>query len=268
MATTAHNWGASANFDEGQFKLYLRVTAANADLTYATTAALTPSPVVYNNLVWPHTMSGASNAAISVDGVTPSANAIIIVKDQVDTTQNGIYLLTTVGSGAAVWVLTRHAHVVSPLKQYSYAITTAGSTLSNRGYYVTSQVNVIGTSACTFTYSSLLAPVCKFVTEVALPNTPTYAADTITSSVNSTLTLMGVVVALNERVLVRNESNTARNGIYYCSAAGSGAAPWVLTRVAGYAAANQPIPVQTTFTCNAVSSTNPIYYNSVWYLFG
>lgn len=267
MATTTHNWGTSANLDEGQFKQYLRVTITNSDLTYATTAALTPSPVVYNNLVWPHTMSGASNAAILVDGVTPSANAIIIVKDQVDTTQNGIYLLTTVGSGAAVWVLTRHAHIASPLKQYSYAITSAGSTLSNRGYYVTSQVNVIGTSACTFTYSSLLAPLCKFVTEVALPNTPTYATDTITSSVNSTLTLMGVVVALNERVLVRNESNAARNGIYYCSAAGSGAAPWVLTRVAGYAAANQPIPVQTTFTCNAVSSTNPIYFNSVWYLY-
>lgn len=46
-------------------------------------------------------------AAFSSDGVSPSVNDRVLVKDQTLTQHNGIYNLTTVGSGAVNWVLTR-----------------------------------------------------------------------------------------------------------------------------------------------------------------
>lgn len=45
--------------------------------------------------------------AFSVDGVSPAINSRVLVKDQTLTQHNGVYTLTTVGSGAANWVLTR-----------------------------------------------------------------------------------------------------------------------------------------------------------------
>jgi len=45
--------------------------------------------------------------AFAVDGVSPPVNSRILVKNQTLTQHNGIYDLTTVGSGAANWVLTR-----------------------------------------------------------------------------------------------------------------------------------------------------------------
>ena len=266
MATVTHNWGTSANFDEGQFKQYLRVIAANANPVYATTAALNPGPAVYNTLVWPHTLTGASNLALTVDSVAVAVSSIIIVKDQANTAHNGIYKVTVIGSGAAVWVMQRHDHLFTPIKRWTYSITTAGTANANKGYYFANQVNVLGTDSVTITQSTLIAPVCKYVTEVPLPNSPIYATDTITAGSNTTLTLVGTVVALNDRILVRKEAAPERNGLYYCSTAGSGAVPWVLTRMTGWNAAAQPILAQSTFTCNAVASTNHMYYNSVWYL--
>lgn len=67
----------------------------------------------------------------------------------------------------------------------------------------------------------------------ALPNSPTYASGpgTLTAGSNTTLAAQdGVTVAVGERLLVKDQASTFQNGIYTLTAAGSGAAPWVLTR--------------------------------------
>lgn len=46
-------------------------------------------------------------AAFTADGTTPAVNSRILVKNQVSTFQNGIYVLTVAGSGAVAWILTR-----------------------------------------------------------------------------------------------------------------------------------------------------------------
>ncbi len=51
--------------------------------------------------------NAGTNAAFSVDGVSPSLNARILVKNQTSQAQNGIYVLSTVGDGSTPWVLTR-----------------------------------------------------------------------------------------------------------------------------------------------------------------
>lgn len=67
----------------------------------------------------------------------------------------------------------------------------------------------------------------------ALPNSPTYnsGAGTLTAGSNTTLAAQaGHTMAVGEDILVQNQASTFQNGIYRMTAAGSGAAPWVLTR--------------------------------------
>jgi hypothetical protein len=83
----------------------------------------------------------------------------------------------------------------------------------------------------TFLPSSTLAATS------ALPNTPTYAngtagvGATLTAGANSTLTVDSAIAALNTVILVAAQASAFQNGIYIVTAAGSGSAPWVMTRV-------------------------------------
>lgn len=66
-------------------------------------------------------------------------------------------------------------------------------------------------------------------TAAALP-TNTYLAGVITITATGTLTVDGQVVALNDRLLVKDEATQANNGIYLCTTAGAVGVAAVLTR--------------------------------------
>lgn len=53
---------------------------------------------------------------------------------------------------------------------------------------------------------------------------------TLTSSVNAALVVDGYVVQTNDRILVKDFSNQAGNGVYTVTSTGSASAPWILTR--------------------------------------
>ncbi len=72
-------------------------TTANLSATYANGTAGVGATLTNNS----------TQAAFAVDDYSASLNDRILVKDQTTTFQNGIYTVTTVGSGAANWVLTR-----------------------------------------------------------------------------------------------------------------------------------------------------------------
>jgi hypothetical protein len=105
----------------------------------------------------------------------------------------------------------------------------------------------------------ILAP-SKYATAAVLPNTPTYAngasgvGATLTAGANSTLTVDGNVVALNEIVLVKNQASAFQNGIYSLTTAGSGAAPWVLTRVTYFDQAAEMLAGSYTFISNGATN--------------
>ena len=87
---------------------------------------------------------------------------------------------------------------------------------------------------------------------------------TLTGVATGVLTIDGVAVALNDRILVKDEVATENNGIYLCTVAGAIGVAYVLTRALDF---NQPaeIPGAFTFvesgTANAdsgwVCTTNP-----------
>lgn len=121
----------------------------------ATSAVLPNSPTYSNGASGVGaTLTAGSNAAIVVDGVSAALNDRIAVKNQVTTFQNGIYTVTTVGSGAAAWVLTRATDFdqSSEMIQGSWTNITAGG-FPNSGSKFTLNANVatIGTTAIGFT---------------------------------------------------------------------------------------------------------------------
>ncbi len=63
----------------------------------------------YPGLLVGNILTITATGAISVDGVTPSASARILLKNQTSQEQNGVYVVTTVGSVGVAPVLTRAA---------------------------------------------------------------------------------------------------------------------------------------------------------------
>jgi hypothetical protein len=91
-------------------------------------------------------------AAFTIDGTTPALNARILVKNQSTTFQNGIYSLTTVGSGAVAWVLTRTTDydTTAQIVPGTFIIVQTGTINTNSGWIETATVTAIGTDPILF----------------------------------------------------------------------------------------------------------------------
>ena len=119
-----------------------------ASVRVATTANLTGT---YNN--GNGTITASSNGAISVDGVTLSANDRVLVKDQTTQTQNGIYKVTTTGGASAAFVLTRtpDADAASEITGGAFTFVEEGTANADNGYVATHNgTPTLGTTNITF----------------------------------------------------------------------------------------------------------------------
>lgn len=120
---------------------------------YATTAAL-PTVVYANGSSGVGaTLTGFAVGALSLDSQTPSVNDRVLVKNQASTLQNGIYTVTAVGSGIAVFVMTRATDFDQPtdIKTGDSTFITAGTTQSTTTWaYTGANSPTIGTDAITF----------------------------------------------------------------------------------------------------------------------
>ena len=83
--------------------------------------------------------NSGSQAALTIDGVTLSASDRVLVKDQTNAAHNGIYVVTTVGSGSANWVLTRATPAAQPseLSGGAFGFGEAGTANGDNGYVFT-----------------------------------------------------------------------------------------------------------------------------------
>jgi hypothetical protein len=105
-----------------------------ASAKYASTANIAGT---YNNGAG--TITAGSNGALSIDGATPSVDDRILLKDQTTATQNGLYKVTTVGSGSAAYVLTRtpDADAASEITGGAFVFVEAGTANADNGYVFT-----------------------------------------------------------------------------------------------------------------------------------
>ena len=152
--------------------------------------------------------NNGAQAAISIDSVALSVNDRVLVKNQAAPAQNGVYSVTTVGTGATNWVLTR----VTDFDQAAEMVAgteigvTAGTTNTGTLWLLAATVTNPDTTACTF-------------------------------NATAAFTIDGQTPTVGQRVLIKNQSSALQNGIYTVTVAGSTTALWVLTRATDF---NQP----------------------------
>jgi hypothetical protein len=97
------------------------------------------------------TLTADTNRAFTVlDGESVALGQRVLVKNQTDPKQNGIYTLTTVGSGSVPYVITRATDSdnssVGELAGGTFCLVTNGTTYANAGFVVTNSGTVaIGT---------------------------------------------------------------------------------------------------------------------------
>jgi len=134
----------------------------------ATTTSLFGAGYTYNNGTSGvgATLTYNSNAALTVDGVTPSVGNRILVKNETgaysnNTTMsaafNGVYTVTTVGSVSVPWVLTRATDYdtsgsgTNEIDQGDFILVINGSTLSNTSWIQQTALPItVGTTSITF----------------------------------------------------------------------------------------------------------------------
>lgn len=121
----------------------------------ASTAALT---VTYNNGtagVGATLTNAGTQAAFGVDNITFNTGERVLIKDQASAIQNGIYTVTTVGSGATNWVLTRATDFdnspTGELTGGAFTFVEEGNTNADSGWVCTTDGAVtVGTTGITF----------------------------------------------------------------------------------------------------------------------
>jgi hypothetical protein len=116
----------------------------------ATTAALT---VTYSNGssgVGATLTNADTQAALTIDSIVAAVNDRILVKDQTSALQNGIYVVTNVGSASTNWVLTRSVDADQNIEVTPGAFTfvEAGTVNGNNGFVCTATGPItIGTTS-------------------------------------------------------------------------------------------------------------------------
>ncbi len=140
----------------------------------ATTAALPNTPVYSTAAPAAHTLTSSAFVAFpTVDGVAATVGLGILVKDQVTTGQNGIYTLTTLGSGTVKWVQTRRgdANLAGDFNPGLRVRATEGTTNGGRVYGLAAAVATLGTTGQTYTEdTTLLNEGRTYAGNTALPN--------------------------------------------------------------------------------------------------
>lgn len=123
----------------------------------ATTAALpSTGAIVYNNGtagVGATLTRGENGVLGAIDGITNIVGDRILVKNQATAAQNGIYVVTNVGSGGAPYILTRATDLDQSAEfLYNVAVSvTGGSTNAGRQYKNTSAATpTLGSTAISF----------------------------------------------------------------------------------------------------------------------
>ena len=104
------------------------------------------------------TLTADTNRAFTtIDGESVTLGQRVLIKNQTDQKQNGIYTLTTVGSVSVPWVLTRATDAdnnpTGEMKNGDFVLVINGTTQASVGYINNSATNpiVIGTDNITYT---------------------------------------------------------------------------------------------------------------------
>jgi hypothetical protein len=134
----------------------------------ATTAALPAATYANGTSGVGATLTAIANGAFpDQDGIAIPLNGRVLVKNQASGLENGVYVLTTVGSAGAPWVLTRATDFDTTAEMTVVAgalfavsiYVSSGTTQAQRNFYLSATVTTVGTTAVTFVDAGTVGPV-------------------------------------------------------------------------------------------------------------
>ena len=134
------------------------------------------------------TITAGSNGALSMDGGSPAIGQRVLLKDQTDSVQNGIYSVTTAGNAGAAYVLTRStdADAASEISGGAFFFVEQGSANADNGYVTTHNgTPTIGTDDITFEQFSGAGQISAGSALTKTGNTLNVAVDDSSIEINS-----------------------------------------------------------------------------------
>lgn len=120
---------------------------------YATTGALPANTYANGSSGVGATLTGTSNGALAaIDGQTPAAGDVVLVKNEATASHNGLYTVTQLGDGTHPYILTRHADMdVSAEFGGGLIAVENGTTNGGALFLCTTNAPTVGTTAISFT---------------------------------------------------------------------------------------------------------------------
>lgn len=149
----------------GAMKAYIDALATGLNIQGACVAGSTVAlTVTYDNGtagVGATLTNADTQAAISLDGVSPTVGQRVLIKNQASALQNGIYTVTIVGDGATNWVLTRATDFDTPteIQPGDLVVLTGGTTQAQSSWLQTDTVTTVGTDSVTFVQFTASLPM-------------------------------------------------------------------------------------------------------------
>ncbi len=144
------------------------LTAYTASVLASTTAAL-PANVYANGTAGVGaTLTASANGAFPAqDGVTIPLNGRLLVRNEATGANNGVYVLTQVGSAGTPWILTRAtdydtAAELTVVAGALFAVSVfveGGATNSQKTFYLSATVTTVGTTDVTWVDSGRVGPL-------------------------------------------------------------------------------------------------------------
>lgn len=147
----------------GAWPATLTVVYDTTAVLVATTAVLPNTPTYDNGTagVGATLTAGANAALAAIDGVTLAPGDRVLVKNQASALQNGIYIVASIGSASAPWILKRATDADTATTEMRYGLSTyvtSGSTNGNLKYYMDNNAAItMGTTALSWAGTTIFS---------------------------------------------------------------------------------------------------------------
>ena len=186
----------------GQTGTGLSFVPLSATLTYGPANAATTGPIDL-----------ATNGLTAIDNVTLVEGDRVLVKNQANPADNGIYV-----AGVGPWVRASDADSVEELRAGSYVFVTGGTTNGSQGFALLNDAVQVGTTDLGFGSFLVESQRTNFWSPSNTLGSVRAATTVNLESLAGLQTIDGVKLAAGDRLLVKNQIIPSANGVYVAAA--------------------------------------------------